>query len=111
MYPSAKVIGNDLSPIQPDFTAPNTEFVIEDFEDEWGYQDNYFDFIHGRTLSGYFFSRPRSVIDAMLSNQDLLRIGRNYFKKPISMWPVLLTCINSFFLMGTKQALEARWMA
>ncbi|OKL59743.1 hypothetical protein UA08_04931A, partial [Talaromyces atroroseus] len=29
MYPSAKVIGNDLSPIQPEYVAPNAEFVIE----------------------------------------------------------------------------------
>ncbi|OKL59744.1 hypothetical protein UA08_04931B, partial [Talaromyces atroroseus] len=53
MYPSAKVIGNDLSPIQPEYVAPNAEFVIEDFEDEWVYQNDYFDFIHGRTLSGH----------------------------------------------------------
>ncbi|QKX54523.1 uncharacterized protein TRUGW13939_01610 [Talaromyces rugulosus] len=51
-YPSARVIGNDLSPIQPRFVAPNAEFVIEDFEEEWLYSKNKFDFIHGRTLSG-----------------------------------------------------------
>lgn len=52
LYPSARVIGNDLSPIQPAFVAPNAEFVIEDFEEEWEYSENKFDFIHGRTLSG-----------------------------------------------------------
>lgn len=52
LYPSAKVIGNDLSPIQPEFMAPNVEFVIEDFEEDWHYSNDYFDFIHGRTLSG-----------------------------------------------------------
>ncbi|KAL2215070.1 S-adenosyl-L-methionine-dependent methyltransferase [Thermoascus aurantiacus ATCC 26904] len=52
LYPSAKVIGNDLSPIQPQFVAPNTQFVIEDFEEEWVYDENYFDYIHGRTLAG-----------------------------------------------------------
>jgi len=46
------VIGNDLSPIQPQFVAPNTQFVIEDFEEEWVYDENYFDYIHGRTLAG-----------------------------------------------------------
>jgi hypothetical protein len=52
LYPSARVIGNDLSPIQPGFVAPNAEFVIEDFEEEWEYSENKFDFIHGRTLTG-----------------------------------------------------------
>lgn len=52
LYPSATVIGNDLSPIQPDFVAPNAQFVVEDFEDDWAYPENKFDYIHGRTLLG-----------------------------------------------------------
>ncbi|KAL2000170.1 hypothetical protein VTN02DRAFT_3469 [Thermoascus thermophilus] len=52
LYPAATVIGNDLSPIQPQFIAPNTQFVVEDFEEEWAYPENKFDYIHGRTLLG-----------------------------------------------------------
>ncbi|KAJ9211137.1 hypothetical protein DTO166G4_7274 [Paecilomyces variotii] len=52
LYPSATVIGNDLSPIQPAFVAPNAQFVIEDFEEDWEYPENKFDMIHGRTLAG-----------------------------------------------------------
>jgi len=54
LYPEAKVIGTDLSPIQPTWVPPNLNFEIDDMEDEWTYQDNYFDFIHMRTLSGSF---------------------------------------------------------
>lgn len=46
------MIGNDLSPIQPAFVAPNAQFVIEDFEEDWEYPENKFDMIHGRTLAG-----------------------------------------------------------
>ncbi|KAL1969669.1 hypothetical protein VTN77DRAFT_8222 [Rasamsonia byssochlamydoides] len=51
-FPSARVIGNDLSAIQPSWVLPNLQFVIDDFEKEWMYEENYFDFIHARTLSG-----------------------------------------------------------
>jgi SAM-dependent methyltransferase len=52
-FPSAHVIGNDISPIQPSWVAPNIEFIVEDFESEWQYEPNHFDFIHARCLAGY----------------------------------------------------------
>ncbi|EIT75170.1 methyltransferase, putative [Aspergillus oryzae 100-8] len=45
------VIGMDLSPIQPQFVPPNARFLVDDFEDDWIYEDQ-FDFIHGRYLAG-----------------------------------------------------------
>ncbi|KAM0428955.1 hypothetical protein ACHAPT_006758 [Fusarium lateritium] len=50
-YPSAEVIGTDLSPIQPKWTPPNCIFEVDDFEEEWVYRKP-FDFIHGRELEG-----------------------------------------------------------
>ncbi|KAI8648859.1 hypothetical protein NCS56_01501900 [Fusarium sp. Ph1] len=50
-YPSAEVIGTDLSPIQPKWTPPNCIFEIDDFEEEWLYTKP-FDFIHARELEG-----------------------------------------------------------
>lgn len=48
------MIGDDLSRIQPRLLPPNCEFVVEDFEEDWRcYGEDHFDFIHGRTLSGY----------------------------------------------------------
>jgi SAM-dependent methyltransferase len=52
-FPTAHVIGNDISPIQPSWVAPNIEFIMEDFENEWDYPLNHFDFIHARCLAGY----------------------------------------------------------
>ncbi|KAK3368918.1 S-adenosyl-L-methionine-dependent methyltransferase [Lasiosphaeria ovina] len=46
-FPSAKVIGVDLSPIQPLWLPPNVEFIVDDIEDEW-VQDRDFDFAHLR---------------------------------------------------------------
>ncbi|KAL2215199.1 S-adenosyl-L-methionine-dependent methyltransferase [Thermoascus aurantiacus ATCC 26904] len=51
-YPSAQVIGTDLSPIQPQWVPPNCTFEIDDYEQEWLYTKP-FDFIHGRELNGF----------------------------------------------------------
>ena len=51
-FPSAQVIGTDLSPIQPREVPPNLQFEIDDFCTEWTYTKNSFDFIHGRGLYG-----------------------------------------------------------
>lgn len=51
-HPGAEVIGVDLSPIQPQFTAPNCQFEIDDITSPWTYPKDHFDFIHIRTLYG-----------------------------------------------------------
>ncbi|OBT73167.1 hypothetical protein VF21_07931 [Pseudogymnoascus sp. 05NY08] len=59
-YPSAQVVGIDLSPIQPSWVAPNCEFVIDNAEEEWPYtQSKAFDLIHWRVLSGSIKDWPR----------------------------------------------------
>ncbi|KAJ5670059.1 uncharacterized protein N7477_005422 [Penicillium maclennaniae] len=60
-FPSAHVIGNDISPIQPTWVAPNIEFIIEDFESEWQYERDYFDFIHARCLAGCVADWPAFI--------------------------------------------------
>ncbi|KAL2182151.1 S-adenosyl-L-methionine-dependent methyltransferase [Thermothelomyces heterothallicus CBS 202.75] len=52
-YPRASVFGVDLSPIQPEWVPSNCRFHVDDYEDEWTYRDDErFDYIHGRALSG-----------------------------------------------------------
>ncbi|RPB11846.1 S-adenosyl-L-methionine-dependent methyltransferase [Morchella conica CCBAS932] len=51
-YPSAEIIGTDLSPIQPSWVPPNVHFQIDDAESEWTFPKNYFDLVHIRHLSG-----------------------------------------------------------
>ena len=63
-FPSARVIGTDLSPIQPHWTPPNVEFRVEDLEDEnrpWTriYADA--DLIHIRALL-QTLRKPRQLI-------------------------------------------------
>ncbi|KAG5304453.1 methyltransferase [Histoplasma capsulatum G186AR] len=59
LFPSAEIIGNDLSPIQPRLVPPNVKFIIDDVEDEWGYENDPFDFIHARYLTGTLKNMPR----------------------------------------------------
>ncbi|KAG9784220.1 hypothetical protein KCU88_g2848, partial [Aureobasidium melanogenum] len=51
-YPTATVIGTDLSPIQPQWVPPNVQFEIDDFCQPWTFKKNSFDFIHARCLYG-----------------------------------------------------------
>lgn len=51
-FPSARIMGNDLSPIQPQWIPPNCVFEVDDFTKPWTYPKNTFDFIHGRALHG-----------------------------------------------------------
>ena len=52
-YPSAEVIGTDLSPIQPTWVAPNCSFVVDNAEAEWPYTPlESFDLVHWRVLAG-----------------------------------------------------------
>ncbi|RDW84633.1 methyltransferase [Coleophoma cylindrospora] len=52
-FPSAQVIGTDISPIQPSWVPPNTKFYIDDAESEWVYRpDEAFDYIHCRGMGG-----------------------------------------------------------
>lgn len=46
------VLGVDLSPIQPDFVPPNCRFEVDDITKDWTYQENEFDFVHIRGMTG-----------------------------------------------------------
>lgn len=52
VYPSAEVIGTDISPIQPAWVPPNCKFHIEDAQLDWTYPAATFDFVHIRALYG-----------------------------------------------------------
>jgi len=47
-YPTAEIIGTDLSPIQPKWIPPNIRFQVSDFESEWTFGRATFDLIHLR---------------------------------------------------------------
>ncbi|KAF5011811.1 hypothetical protein FDECE_2101 [Fusarium decemcellulare] len=51
-FPSATVIGTDLSPIQPAWIPPNLTFEIEDCNLTWTFEANSFDYVHMRYLFG-----------------------------------------------------------
>lgn len=52
LYPSAEVIGTDLSPIQPRWVPPNCSFEIDDATEQWTFPKNSFDFVHVREMFG-----------------------------------------------------------
>lgn len=63
-HPSAIVIGNDLSPTQPTLIPPNLEFIVDDIEEDWGYESQPFDFVHARFLAGAVKDWPRLMQQA-----------------------------------------------
>jgi len=62
-YPSATVLGVDLSPIQPLWVPPNVKFMVDDIEDEWVHST--FDFIHMRTISPIIKDVPKLLKQAL----------------------------------------------
>jgi len=60
MFPSAQVIGNDLSPIQPSMVPPNVQFEVDDVESPWAHSSP-FDFIHCRFLATSVKDWPKLV--------------------------------------------------
>ncbi|KAI5841727.1 S-adenosyl-L-methionine-dependent methyltransferase [Tricharina praecox] len=51
LFPSAEVVGVDLSPIQPDWVVPNVRFEVDDLELDWTFRKDYFDLIHSRNIA------------------------------------------------------------
>jgi len=63
LYPSAQVLGNDISPVQPTSVPPNVSFEVDDMESDWVYASP-FDYIHARYLAGSIKDWPRLVSQA-----------------------------------------------
>jgi trans-aconitate methyltransferase len=62
-FPSAEILGNDLSPVQPSWVPPNVKFEVDDIESSWAYSRP-FDFIFCRTLSCAVGDWPRLMRQA-----------------------------------------------
>jgi len=58
-FPTAEVIGTDISPSQPTWVPPNLKFEIDDATQEWTYPENHFDYIHMRYLFGSIADWPK----------------------------------------------------
>ncbi|KAM5385741.1 hypothetical protein ACJZ2D_000940 [Fusarium nematophilum] len=59
MFPSAHVIGIDISPTQPSWVPPNVSFQIDDAQLDWTFEPESFDFIHIRALHGAIGDWPK----------------------------------------------------
>jgi SAM-dependent methyltransferase len=59
-YPSAQILGNDLSAVQPSMVPPNVKFEIDDVESAWTYS-KFFDYIHCRYMMLSISDWPKLV--------------------------------------------------
>ncbi|KAL9101207.1 MAG: hypothetical protein Q9163_003509 [Psora crenata] len=57
-YPSAEIIGTDLSATQPTWVPSNVKFEIDDAEQTWTFREK-FDFIHARYLAAAIVDWPK----------------------------------------------------
>jgi len=62
-HPSAKVLGVDLSPIQPPQVPPNCSFRVDDVELDWIDEEKY-DFIHSRAMLAGLKNWPKLMEQA-----------------------------------------------
>ncbi|KUJ15270.1 S-adenosyl-L-methionine-dependent methyltransferase [Mollisia scopiformis] len=51
LYPSASILGIDLSPIQSEWVPPNVRFMVDDVESSWLESENFYDLVHGRHIT------------------------------------------------------------
>ncbi|KAK7409516.1 hypothetical protein QQX98_008300 [Neonectria punicea] len=58
-FPSAHIIGTDISPTQPVWVPPNVSFQIDDAQLDWTFEAESFDFIHIRSLHGAINDWPK----------------------------------------------------
>ncbi|KAF4540124.1 Methyltransferase domain-containing protein [Lasiodiplodia theobromae] len=65
-YPDAEVLGNDLSPVQPQWLPPNLKFEVDDVEAPWTYSKP-FDLIFARYLDGAISDWP-TLVSNMYNN-------------------------------------------
>ncbi|GME21989.1 methyltransferase domain-containing protein [Neofusicoccum parvum] len=59
-YPQAEILGNDLSPVQPQWVPPNVKFEVDDVEAPWTHVKP-FDLIFARYLDGAISDWPTLV--------------------------------------------------
>ncbi|KAF9872897.1 methyltransferase domain-containing protein [Colletotrichum karsti] len=66
-FPSAEVVGIDISPIQPSWVPPNCKFQIGDIEQPWTWPADFFDLVHIRNLEGSVADWPALYNQAIRS--------------------------------------------
>ena len=77
MFPNARVIGTDLSAIQPAEVPPNVFFEIADCtDDEWGYKLSSFDLIH----TGFMLGSLQSFYDLVTMSKRYLKRGTGWLE-------------------------------
>ncbi|KAH7635874.1 hypothetical protein B0T09DRAFT_390646 [Sordaria sp. MPI-SDFR-AT-0083] len=98
-HPNCNVIGTDISLIQPSWVPPNASFEINDASKKWTYQENYFDFIHIRWLTGvindwdslykeaYRCCKPGNSMDNGMKNAGFTNItSEDYCMKQLDLY-------------------------
>lgn len=66
MYPSAEVLGVDLSARMPTDVPPNVKFEVDDLEEDWTFSYP-FDYIHSRYMAGSIKNWPRLMTQCFQS--------------------------------------------
>jgi Methyltransferase domain len=77
-YPSATVLGIDLSPIQPEYVPVNCSFRIDNVESDWVPEEKY-DLIHSRAMISGIKDWPKLFKQAFeYVLFKLLRVSKDY---------------------------------
>lgn len=58
-FPSAEILGIDLSPIQPVWVPPNVRFLVDDVESTWIQPADSLDYVHVRHMGTSLKNFPK----------------------------------------------------
>ena len=92
IYPSAEIIGVDLSANLPTSVPPNVRFEVDDLEDDWTFAYP-FDYIHSRYMAGSIKDWPR------LMKQCFESVDMDYNPTNSSLFRMLITVLEPLDLV------------
>ena len=106
-YPETKVLGTDLSPIQPELAPENVTFIVDDANKEWSFNER-FDLIHTRSVTMGISSWDKLVGQAETFLQPGGWLELQEFRLPANCDDATLTPDHAFYKWGEyiRTALE-----
>ncbi|KAJ5677315.1 uncharacterized protein N7477_002948 [Penicillium maclennaniae] len=130
-FSQAHVIGNDISPTQPNWTLPNVEFIVENIEETWLYfeiqesavwawsddgsltaDSPLFQYVQALDAAGHALGRELNIyhkLHGWLVEAGFEDVQQSTYLLPYSPWPrdPYLKEIGKFQAAQVNQAVEA----
>ncbi|TGZ78129.1 hypothetical protein EX30DRAFT_374115 [Ascodesmis nigricans] len=111
IHTGSEVIGLDLAPIRPGWTAPNVKFELDDLEKKWAYPKDHFNFIHSSNvdprLAQVSSSDIQRTIDTFFCDDDTMP----YESPSLAYWRAMTACYEKLGISPRVRGEDYKRMA